>query len=129
MNLRGSWFHRGEHDAHPDRPNSQRKSGMPSLTTKVDYELAIQVVGKVVRAWDPYSLIAEGAPSDEFDSEIASLAGQIARIGGPTDAVHTVSRVFSSAFGPSEFGVAACREVGENLYEALVHSGLIEGPS
>ena len=47
---------------------------------KAAYKRALQVVGSVVREWDPYSLIAGGAPEDEFESEIAGVVAQIPRI-------------------------------------------------
>ena len=39
---------------------------------KATYMRALEVVGSVIHDWDPYGLIAGGAPADEFDSEIAA---------------------------------------------------------
>jgi hypothetical protein len=47
---------------------------------KAAYKRALQVVGSVVREWNPYCLLAGGAPADEFDSEIAGVVAQIPRI-------------------------------------------------
>jgi hypothetical protein len=44
---------------------------------KAAYKRALDVVGAVVRDWDPYGLIDGGAPADEFDSEIAAVITQI----------------------------------------------------
>jgi hypothetical protein len=70
---------------------------------KADYKRALQVVGSVIREWDPYGLIAGGAPADEFDSEIAGVAAQVPRIKTEKEAVLALSRVFSSAFEAARF--------------------------
>lgn len=70
------------------------------MRSKSDYKRAVRVVREVVHAWDPYRLIAGGAPDDEFDHEIASVVAQIPRIRSARDASHALSRVFSSSFGP-----------------------------
>lgn len=92
---------------------------------KTGYKLAFEVVGTVIRAWDPYSLLALGAPKDEFDSEIASVVGQIQRIRSAEDAALVISRTFSSAFEPPLFTSEYCQEVGRDLFAALVEHGFI----
>ncbi|MDA0810669.1 MAG: DUF1871 family protein [Planctomycetota bacterium] len=89
-----------------------------TLSTRKDYDRAVSVVRAVIKRWDPYSLLAGGAPVDEFDSEIASVTAQIPRIRSSNDAVHAVSRVFSSAFDAEAFSIANCTEVGNHLYSA-----------
>lgn len=94
------------------------------MRSKSDYKRAVRVVREVVHAWDPYRLIAGGAPDDEFDHEIASVVAQIPRIRSARDASHALSRVFSSSFGPERFGPEHCSEVGERLYVRLQQEGL-----
>ena len=96
------------------------------MKTRDDHDNATSVVGAVIRGWDPYSLLANGAPDDEFDSEIASVAAQIPRIASRNYAMHAVSRVFSSAFNPDTFAPEHCSDVGHQLYAALVHAKLID---
>ena len=96
------------------------------MNTRDDYNNAISVVGAVIKSWDPYSLLAAGAPDDEFDSEIASVAAQIPRIASRNDAAHAVSRVFSSAFDPDTFAPEHCSDVGSQLFAALVDAKLID---
>ena len=93
--------------------------------TKADYKLALQVVGEVIREWDPYSLLASGSPPDEFDSEIASVVGQIPRIKSENDAVWALSRVFTSAFEKERFAPADCAAAGAKLFAALTAHGLV----
>ena len=96
------------------------------MKTRYDHDKAISVVGMVINRWDPFSLLAIGAPEDEFDSEIASIAAQIPLIASRTDAVHAVSRVFSVAFDPDTFAPEHCSDVGHQLYDALVDANLID---
>jgi Domain of unknown function (DUF1871) len=92
---------------------------------KLRYKELLALVGKVIADWDPYGLLAGGAPDDEFSSEIASVAAQVPRIKSSTDAAHAVSRVFSSSFDPEEFELTSCYGVGHHLFAALVADGFI----
>ena len=95
------------------------------MRTRADYDRAIAVVRRVIHEWDPYALIGGGAPSDEWDGEIAALVAQIPRIKSEEDAAHAVSRVFSSAFQPEGFSPVDCAEVGKRLYASVAESGLL----
>ena len=95
------------------------------MKTKADYKRALQVVGAVVREWDPYSLLAGGCPADEFDSEIASVVSQVPRIKSEKDATLALSRVFSSAFEAEQFSPANCAAAGTKLFAALSANGLV----
>jgi hypothetical protein len=96
------------------------------LKTKAEYRSALSVVRTVIHQWDPYGLLAEGAPRDEFDREIASVVSQISRIKSSKDASRVVSRVFSSSFERNLFRPDHCAEVGENLYAALKAHDLLK---
>jgi uncharacterized protein DUF1871 len=90
-------------------------------------EKIFDAVRSVIHEWDPYDLLAGGAPDDEFDSEVSAVIRQLDRIRSSLDASHVISRVFSSSFEPESFQVEDCRSVGERLYEVLAERGLIEG--
>jgi hypothetical protein len=96
------------------------------LHTKRDYKRAFDTVRAVIHEWDPYGLLKTGAPEDEFDSEIASIARQIPQIQSSGDATHVVSRVFSSSFEARLFKPESCTEVGEKLYRALAEQSLLK---
>ena len=96
-----------------------------SLKTKTDYVLACRVVKTVIDEWDPYALLAQGAPADEFNREVAALVPHIRHIRGIEDAAQAVSHVFSAAFEAQDFGVEACRPVGSRLFDALVTAGFL----
>jgi hypothetical protein len=92
---------------------------------KTRLRLIQEVVKSVIDRWDPYGLLAHGAPADEFDSEIAAVARQVDRITEPKDAACVISRVFSSAFQPEGFEPERCTEVGQALFEALEEHDLL----
>jgi hypothetical protein len=85
----------------------------------------MDVVRRAIHDWDPYELLANGAPPDEFDREIASIVAQIPRISSGMDATLAVSRVFSSSFQADLFKPEHCVEVGKRLYEDLNARGLL----
>jgi len=95
------------------------------LSTRKNYDHAIEVVKKVIHAWDPYCLFKTGSPEDEFDGETASVVRQIPRIKSEYDAAIVISKTFSSSFDPKEFKIEACTEVGKKLYRNLVESGIL----
>jgi len=99
------------------------------MQTRKDYEHALDVIGQVVRSWDPYALLADGAPADEFDAEIALLVAHVPSIHSGDDAAHAISAVFSQAFEPELFTSVVCAEPGALLFAKLEQAGLVSGPN
>ena len=95
------------------------------MKSRADYKRAFGIVGDVVRRWDPYALVANGCPPDEFDREIGSVVAQIPRIKSNRDATEVLSREFSAAFGPAGFGLEDCASAGTELFESLRVAGLL----
>ena len=83
------------------------------------------IVARVIAEWDPYSLLAEVAPHNEFDAQVASVVSQIPRITSATDATHVVSRTFSSSFEPDVFTPEVCAKVGKRLFAELEAHGFL----
>jgi hypothetical protein len=100
-------------------------SGVCGVKSRADYKRAFGIVGDIVRRWDPYALVANGFPPDEFDGEIGSVVAQIPRIKSQCDATDVLSRVFSAAFGPKGFGLEDCASAGNELFESLRVAGLL----
>jgi hypothetical protein len=92
---------------------------------KQQYRELLALVTRVIAEWDPYALLAGGAPRDEFDAEIASVVTQVQRIKSAADAAHVVSRVFSSSFEPDLFTPEACAQVGKRLFAELQARGFV----
>jgi hypothetical protein len=95
------------------------------MNRKQEYTRAFEIVRGVVHAWDPYGLIAHGAPRDEFDREVACVVAQIPRIGSAFDAALALSRVFSSSFESERFEPEHCRDAGDRLFECLRQEGFV----
>jgi hypothetical protein len=95
------------------------------MKTRGDYDKALTVVGAFVRSWDPYCLLAEGAPADEFDAEIAKLVAHIPRISDPSSAANVISSVFSASFEAELFTPMHCAAQGEELFSTLLAAGLV----
>ena len=84
-----------------------------------------ETTADVIREWDPYRLLTNESPRDEFDSEISSVVAQTSRIHSASDAAHAVSRVFSSSFEPELFTPNACSDIGAQLFRRLQERGLL----
>src|SRR5215471_12414623 len=96
------------------------------MRSRRDYQRAFAVVREAIHEWDPYGLLAAGAPPDEFDSEVAAVVRQISRVQSSRDAAHVVAGVFSSSFAPERFTPEQCQEIGEKLYQAFKKNRLLD---
>ncbi len=87
-----------------------------------------QEVRRLVHKWDPYSLLAHGAPEDEWDSEIDMVLAKVPAIRSQLDARRAVFEVFSSQFGSHDFTMENCSSYGDELFRALERLGMVDGP-
>lgn len=101
---------------------------MSGLRTPADYLRACEVTKAVLDTWDPYSLLAHGAPSDEFEACAARVVTFIPTMTGPEDAIDAVSQVFCDRFERGAFPPEQCMEVGTELFQALCEAGLVSSP-
>ena len=91
-----------------------------------DYKKAIEIIGRIIRAWDPYCLISEGAPSDEFDSEIAKITTKAPSFSSSSDVANAISDVFLASFGQDEkFSAKDCSEPAEQIFLELGRANLL----
>jgi len=95
------------------------------ISTTEDYEQALSVVRGVIHEWDPYALLAGGAPTDEFDHQVAQLVARSRGVQSPADATRAVSEVFSESFGATDFPPESCADVGRRLFSALAEASLL----
>lgn len=95
------------------------------MKNRLDYTRAISIVSSVMSEWDPFSLLAGGAPRDEFDAEIAKVAARIPHIRTPEDAASVLSVVLSHAFGEELFTSQDCSAQGAILFRRLADAGLL----
>lgn len=92
---------------------------------KAEYRELLATVARVVADWDPYALLENGAPPDEFAHEVALVAAQVPRIESAPDAARVISEIFSTSFESKSFGADACAVVGERLFAELKKGGFI----
>jgi hypothetical protein len=91
-----------------------------------EYQQALKIIGNVVRAWDPYCLIANGAPSDELDGEIVKVTARVPSFCSPSAVALALSEIFSTSFGPEgRFSVADCSGPAEQIFMELGHAKLL----
>ena len=95
------------------------------MKTRAEYDAALLVVREVLSAWDPYRLMANGAPTDEFDDEAARVLAKIDGVHSPYDATEVLSAVFGAAFGAAGFDHNKCAGAGEALFAKLVEARFV----
>ena len=99
--------------------------GASPLKTREEYDRAWAIVRKHITAWDPYALIAGGAPPTEFDAEIAAVVKEIPRIHSAEDLAGAISGVLCDSFGFDTFPPKDCQELAESLFTDLYSGRLI----
>ena len=94
------------------------------MKSRQDFDAAFEIVGGVVRAWDPYCLIGSDAPACEFDAQIGRLVARIPSITSSAASAVALSEIFSEAFEPSSFSPGQCAAPAEELFARLSAAGL-----
>ncbi len=79
-----------------------------------------KIVKKAIDKWDPYALLASGAPKDEFDSETNMVLTKINIDSNVEEIANVISEVFSEMFFPEDFPVEDCIDVAKSIYENLL---------
>jgi hypothetical protein len=99
------------------------------MKTREDYDRAVALTRHLVREWDPHALLAGGAPTDEFDDEVARMMARIPRLTSPEDAGRHVADVFTAQFGPGVLDAKESARIGARWFAALVEAGLATSTS
>lgn len=95
-------------------------------TMKHLYREALTVATAVINDWDPFGLVAGGAPKDGFEGEVSCIVAKAREAHTPEVQAIVVSEVFSSCFGPAAFPVKACFPVASRLFDEHQHLGFLE---
>jgi hypothetical protein len=77
-----------------------------------------EIVKEAVDEWNPYTLLEEGVPDDEFDSESKGIAAKIDAESNTNDIAYIISRVFTISFGES-FSYESCIDVANKIKNAM----------
>ncbi len=102
-----------------------KEEGMGKVMDKKSFKKAESVVANVVNDWDPYCLLEQGCPEDDFVFEISMVVGQIDNIKSEETAAEVISQIFSKQFEPEYFSVKDCMDVGTRLYNHLKDAGIV----
>jgi len=95
------------------------------MDTQPNFDAVVRVVSSIVGAWDVYSFLKFGAPSNEYDIESEAIARRLGEIQSASDAARVVSAVFSDYLGldiPSNDAA----QIGEELFAKLRDANLLE---
>lgn len=76
-------------------------------------------VKRAINAWDPYGLLACGAPSNEFDLATMLVCARIHPGSSVDEIARVLSVVFSDMFTARDFSIEACRPTAEVIYKGL----------
>ena len=79
-----------------------------------------QIIKECIDRWDPYNLLAQGCPDDEFDWESLMVRERINKDSSLEEINTAVSVVFSKQFEPQYFQPYQCRDVSEEIFQ-LIH--------
>ncbi len=95
------------------------------MKTSRDYSEAIEIVRAEISAWDPYALLAGGAPADEFDAEVSEIVAGLPRTRTAGELASLVANVFRTSFDDSSFDVATCTDVASRIMRALGERSIV----
>ena len=70
----------------------------------------------LINAWDPYGLIDEGAPTDEFESEITKILAGLSKCKSSDDATKLIADIFRQSFESDKFSDDSCQQIGHKVY-------------
>jgi len=94
---------------------------------KQSYREMIECITAVINEWDPYDLVRDGAPDDEFSQEVAQIAAKVSETKTPMELAEVISSVFAKGFAAEPyFSVNSCMPVASRLFSALQALGVID---
>ncbi|MDR2718600.1 MAG: YugE family protein [Treponema sp.] len=83
-----------------------------------------EVVKKSIDKWDPYGLLKNHCPDDEFDSESKIIANKINLENSIYEIANIISKTFTNSFNePERFSVENCLKVAEKI-KVLMEDGI-----
>lgn len=83
-----------------------------------NYKKLFEEVAQLVNKADPLRLIQQGAPSDEYDQEIAKILAHLSKCETVDDLRRSVFAIFLESFGSTSAGSEAdYQELASVLYQ------------
>jgi hypothetical protein len=109
---------------HVGAPPRRSTSSLDTVRTREQYDQALTICRAAVTQWDPFSLLAGGAPADEYDLEVVSLVPKLRNARSSSDVATAIAEVFGGSFGTS-VGPDECANVAAGIYAHLDSAGLL----
>lgn len=76
------------------------------------------VITDEVKRWDPFGLVAGGAPDDEFNIEVARIQKGLPLIESPEGLAETIQTVFLKSFN-NKFPLDDCMQVADKIWNRI----------
>ena len=86
------------------------------MNGKKKYQAMFNELKALINAWDPYGLIEEGSPTDEFESEIAKILVGLSKCKSSEDTTKLIAGIFRQSFEVSKFSDDYCKQIGDKVY-------------
>lgn len=93
------------------------------MNEKQKARATLKVVRDVINKLDVYSLLSEGSPYDEYESEITSISSKINKCESGMDVARAISDVLNRSFSETQEPETYEKE-GFRIYNALVDLGI-----
>jgi|LSQX01.2.fsa_nt_gb hypothetical protein len=78
-----------------------------------------KLTSKIINEWDPYGLLALGAPDDEYEAEIKEIINAWADVSTPEELAKEINRVMNWYFGKLYYNKEQSLTVAKKLFAAL----------
>jgi Domain of unknown function (DUF1871) len=96
-----------------------------AVQTREQYDQAIAICRDAIAQWDPFALLAGGAPADEYDLEISKLVPKIRDARASSDVAIAISAIFGDSFGHALHRSGESINVAAEIYNRLRSAGLL----
>lgn len=93
---------------------------------KHDYREIVHIVKQALNEWDPYDLIAGGAPENEFTEETTQIAAKIKKTETPAELALVISDLFTRNFESALFSVEECLPVAYRILSDIEARRLLQ---
>jgi hypothetical protein len=95
------------------------------VRTRGQYDQALAICRDAIAHWDPFALLAGGAPPDEYNAEVSSLVPKLSGARSGDDVARAIEEVFGSGFGRDQVYPGNCAKVAAIVYAQLKAAGLL----
>jgi len=80
--------------------------------------IAVRIVTKHINNWDPEYLFADGAPDDEYESEIAKIVEAVLKSKDEIEVAEAIQDTFGYFFG-RDYDFEDCYSIAKNVWKEL----------